>query len=232
MASTGRERVRCAVLIPVLRRPHRVEPLLESLLASSTRVHPVFITSPDDRAEQDAVRATGADMLILPDKPGVGDYAKKVNLAYRETDEPLLFLAADDLRFRKDWLEFAEAKLRPGRIGVVGTNDLGSPRVMQGQHSTHSLVTRAYADDRGTVDGPGQVLAECYRHNFVDDEFIGTAKRRSAWAFARASIVEHLHPSWGKASSDPVYRIGQASFERDRRTFQARTRLWRAGVRV
>ena len=37
-------------------------------------------------------------------------------------------------------------------IGVVGTNDLGSRRVMAGLHSTHSLVTRSRSGTWRTIE--------------------------------------------------------------------------------
>jgi hypothetical protein len=78
----------------------------------------------------------------------------------------------------------------------------------------------------GTVDEPGRLLHEGYGHNFVDNELVETAKTRDAWTFAADSIVEHLHPSWGKAERDQTYNIGRARFDADRRYFQRRQRLW------
>lgn len=216
-----------AILVPVLRRPHRVAPLLASIEAATPEPHRVlFIASPGDTDELAAVEGAGADSVVLDEAPGRGDYARKINAGYRASSEPLLFLAADDLRFHAGWLAAAMAQLGPG-IGVVGTNDLGNSRVMAGEHSTHSLVTRAYVEEFGTIDSAG-VLCERYEHNFCDDELVATAKTRQAWAFAADSIVEHLHPSWGKAERDEVYRRGQAHFHADRRLFARRARLWAA----
>lgn len=217
----------CVVLIPVLNRPHRAAPVVESITTTSdARI--VFIVSPDDHAEIHAVEAVLRDgdfMLGAPWPQGPGDYARKINLAVEETDEPLIFLGADDLIFHPEWLEHARAKAR-GAVGVIGTNDLGSPRVKQGRHSTHSLITREYVEKYGTIDQPGLALHEGYRHNFVDDELVNTAKVRRAWSFARLSHVEHLHPSWGKAETDPTYKLGLSGFEKDRATFNKRRRLW------
>jgi hypothetical protein len=216
--------VTVAVLIPMLTRAHRVAPLLESLRATSPTARPVFICSPDDTAVHNAIDTAGEERITVPG-PDPGDYARKINAGYRHTTEELMFLGADDLLFHPGWFEAALAELRPG-IGVVGTNDLGSKRVMAGEHSTHSLVTRAYCDEHGTIDGPGSVLAEVYPHEFVDDEFVTTAKHRGAWAFAFDSHVEHLHPSWGKAPMDPMYAQQAARMNTGRRIFRRRQRLW------
>lgn len=212
-----------AVLIPVLERPHRVAPLTESIRTGTRTPHRiVFCVSPHDQPTRAEVEKAGAEWMIV-DGPHPGDYARKINEAYKATDEPLLFLAADDLAFHRNWDVNAMRCLKPG-VGVVGTNDLGNPRVQSGEHATHSLVTREYAD-QGLIDGPG-LLFEGYHHNFCDDELIGTAKTRSAWAFAPDSIVEHLHPFWDKGEHDGVYARGLSKFHQDQRKFARRQLLW------
>lgn len=219
--------MKCVVLVPCLRRPHRVAPLVDSLNVAtpSGECRLLFLASPGDDAEQEAVLATGADLLVIEHSQGPGDYARKINCGYRATTEPLLFLAADDVAFRPGWLAAAREHVDTG-AHVVGTNDLGNPRVMRGEHATHSLVTRSYIDEHGTIDEPGAVLFEGYHHNWCDTEFVATAKRRGVWSFAPNSIVEHLHPHWNKAQNDAVYDLGQSRFNDDRKTYQRRCHLW------
>lgn len=213
-----------AILVPMLGRPHRVEPLLTTIVATAPDARTLFLVSPGDHDVHRAIDAAGAERLTV-DGPYPGDYARKINAGYRATREPLLFLAADDLAFHPQWFEQATSRLGPG-IGVVGTNDLGSPRVITGQHATHSLVTRAYADEFGTIDQPGAILHEGYPHEFVDDELVETAKHRGAWAFARFSHVEHLHPAWGKAPVDKLYLGQRRRMDKGRRIYQERRHLW------
>ena len=214
-----------AILVPALRRPHRVAPLLENVAKATAVPHRVvFICSPEDEAEQAAVVAAGADMLVLDRPCGAGDYARKINHGHRNTTESFLLFGADDLRFRSSWFERAVERM-VGHVGVVGTNDLGNSKVIAGEHATHPLVARWYAD-LGTVDDPAGPLHEGYDHNFVDNEFVETAKARQAWAFAPDSVVEHLHPSWSKADWDDVYERGQSGWHTDRRLFTKRARKW------
>jgi hypothetical protein len=108
---------------------------------------------------------------------------------------------------------------------VVGTNDLGNPRVTSGEHATHLLIRRSYVDEHGASwDGPKTVCHEGYRHWYVDDEIVTAAKQRGTWAMALGSVVEHLHPMWGKGEPDEVYLAGQASAKADAELFQARCR--------
>lgn len=200
-------------------------PLLESVSLATGSPHRVlFVLTEGDEAERAAVRACGADYVTLPGPHGPGDYARKINLAARESDEALLFLGADDLAFHPGWLEAATAHLSDV-VHVIGTNDLGNPRVLRGEHSTHSLLTRAYAN-LGTIDEPDKVLHEDYPHEYVDDEFVATARARGAFAFAASSIVEHLHPHWGKGATDELYDAHRRRMRQGRRVFDRRRHLW------
>lgn len=213
-----------AVLVPMLGRPHRVEPLLESLTDTTDQAHVLFLTSPEDIEVHEAIAKTGCERLDVEWQP-TGDYARKINTGVRATNEPLLFLGADDLRFHPNWLERAVEKIADG-VGVVGTNDLCNRRVTSGQHATHFLVTRAYVEWHGTIDEPGKALHEGYVHEYVDDEMVGTAKARGAWAFAADSIVEHLHPMAGKAPMDELYAQQAQRMRAGQRLYQRRRRLW------
>lgn len=207
-----------AVLIPVLNRPHLVEGLVENLRATTpanTRL--LFLCDPKDGDEIREIGRVGADMMM----PG-GNYASKINVGVYHTTEPLLFLAADDLFFTEGWFEKARRRLRPG-VGVVGVNDLCTPRVRKGNHATHFLVTRDYAK-RPTFDGQHGPLAEVYGHQNCDDEFVATARRRKAIVFATDCIVEHRHFLNG-APMDSTYEKGQATAKEDRALWKRRQRL-------
>ena len=213
--------MRLVILTPVLGRPHRVQPLLESIAAATPERHRVlFIADPDDRETVAAVQASGAGLLIHG-----GTYPEKINAGVRATWEPLLFLGADDLHYHPGWLAAAEAHLSAS-VGVVGVNDLGTRRVREGRHATHFLVSRFYASARGSIDRPGHILHEGYGHQWTDDEFVATARARGAIAFATDSVVEHLHPRRGKAEDDDTYRKGRRTALADRRLFQSREHLW------
>lgn len=213
-----------AIVVPMLGRPHRVAPLIESIEATTPHARVVFVCSPDDRHVHDAIHSTGRERLTVPG-PRPGDYARKINAGIEHTDEPLIFMAADDLLFHPGWFQAATAMLTDG-IGVVGTNDLGNPRVIRGEHSTHSLITRDYVERFGTIDEPGKAMHEGYHHEFCDDELVETAKHRNAWAFAADSIVEHLHPHWGKAPTDSIYDAQRARMRASRQHYRRRQRLW------
>lgn len=215
------------VLVPVLDRPHNVAPLVESLRATAPDVDLLFVTSPGCDAEREAIRAAGADMLEAPwHGQVVGDYAKKINLGYRSTTADLILCGADDIRFRAGWLEAVLEQAADPRAGVIGTNDLANPRVIRGEHSTHPVVARWYADIGAVADRPASIYYEGYWHECVDDELVQVAQARGVWRFAERAHVEHLHPNWGTAPEDEVYSMQAARLRFGHRVLKRRRAMW------
>ncbi len=201
------------VVVPVLDRVQNLAPLMESICANTIDPYVMFVYSPG----KDEVKAELSRLFNLypnmeyrrcPVSTPKGDYARKVNLCLDQVFTQWLFTGADDLKFHPNWFENA-MRVATDNIHVIGTQDLGNPRVLQGIHSTHTLVRTKYAREFGlTVDGtPGNVLCTGYWHEYCDDELVGVAKKRGIWAFAHDSIVEHMHPNWGKANTDDSYNL-------------------------
>ena len=206
-----------AVIVPVLNRPQNAAPFMASLRATTGLATVYAVATFDDADTAKAWEAAGATVLYAD---GIS-FASKVNAGHAQTTEPWLFIVGDDVRFHPGWLDHAQAA--SAGHDVVGTNDLGNPRVMRGEHATHMLIRRTYADAVGASwDGPGSVCHEGYRHWYVDDEIVTAARQRGAFAHAPGAVVEHLHPLWGKGSTDDVYELGQESQAADRDLFQKR----------
>lgn len=233
-----------AVLVPVLNRPKRAEPLARSLVESmlTLELELVFITTAGDAAEREEVArvcelvekmtGTPAGELVAPWPVVRGDYARKINLGLWRTRAPFVFCGADDLRFHPGWAEAAVEVTRSSDACFVGTNDLSNPKVIAGEHATHPLVCRDYAIECGTVDTPGLLYHEGYWHQFVDNEATETAQWRDCYGFAETSIVEHMHPTFPKPGQrvalDATYRLGQLHGGEDRALWRARRHLWDA----
>lgn len=212
------------VLLPVLGRPHRVEPLLENLLSSTAvPLNVLFLVSNDDTEEIEAVKKAGAKSLSFDGPPAQGQYAKKINLGYRKTKNPFLFLGADDIRFHPGWAEEA-LRVAGDHYHVVSTNDRGNAFVRQGLLATHPVIRRSYADDPGcSLDGPGVIYHEGYSHNFVDVEVSVLARQRNVFVYAKNAIAHHLHPFFNRSLPfDETYEFGMRDFRLDRETFFTR----------
>lgn len=214
--------MRVAVIVPTLHRPHVVDRVAADVAAASAG-HDVNVYFVAELHDTDTIRAVAEHptaRLIVNNR--CASYAGAVNTAIAKTDEPYLFIGADDLHFHPGWLEPLAAFA--GDYGLVGTNDGANPEVLAGHHATHYLVRRDYAE-AGCVDGP-EFLHEGYTHNWVDREAVGTAKHRRQFALALDSMVEHLHWCWGKADMDGTYAKGRDSELADRQLYQSRQHLW------
>lgn len=211
------------ILVPVLGRPHNVHPLLESLKVTKEPYAVYFICSPGDTAQIEACLRSGQQTWIVHWEPGKADFARKINWAFDRTHSQWLFQGADDIRFHAGWDAAALRIARTKSAQVIGTNDLHNPQVRRAMQSTHTLFARSYIEEQGgTHDGTGKVFCERYDHQYVDLEFCETAKRRGVWAFAKQSIVEHLHPHWGLAPDDATYEKATRLTAQDYRLYQKR----------
>ena len=230
MSSTGRagssrpaRPVLCVVVVPMLGRGHLMDRLRESLAASTDDARILWVVTGGDFDVLD--RLDGDDYVLTPPRPR-GDYAHKINAGVAASDEPLIFTAAIDLHFHPGWLEIAERHL-DDQIRVVGTDDLCNPRTAAG-HSTHTLVARDYVS-RGLIDGRPGLLCEDYLHEMCDDEIVGTARKRGAYAHAPDAHVEHLHWSAGKREKDETDDMYGGMNQRmwaDRALYRQRRALW------
>lgn len=207
-----------AILLPTYGRKDRLADVVENAVVSSDRLTVYLLMEPDEADDYPP-----AVTMTRPE--GFGNYAVAINYGYRETTEPYLFAAADDLNFHPGWLEAAMAKM-VDEIQVVGTNDLGNVEVLAGEHSTHYLVDRRYLDDiGGCYDlGPGSFMPEVYDHNWTDREFVATATKRGVWTPCLESKVEHMHYLFQKASFDQTYARSFANENEDRDIYRQRVR--------
>lgn len=224
-----------AIVVPVLRRAHQIEPLLKSIEEGTSDVdhRVVFVCSPEDKEALGECLASDADTITTTWEAGRSDFAKKVNLAYELTEEEWIFQAATDLVFHPGWASTALAVARRNRVGVVGTNDMGNPLVKRGHHSTHTLFSREYIEEYGgTHDNTGKVFSEAYEHQFVDTEFIQTAIMRGQFSPSLRSIVEHLHPHWGKGEMDETYKKATRDLVSDSEIYNNRMRFIRREMGV
>lgn len=223
------------ILLPVLGRPANAERVVASI-AAGTQVSwsAWFIATAGDDAELDAIDAVmekypQVGIMIRSVQAGPGDYAKKINSGFMVSNygepHPFVFLGADDLDFQPGWDTIALETAERTGASVIGTVDGANPLVTKGQHSTHTLVRRAYADAEGlTWDRvPGVVYAECYDHQCVDNELVAVARERGVWAFAHGSIVKHRHPLFDRSvQKDATYAKALAHGADDTQLFRQR----------
>ncbi len=231
------------ILVPILRRPHLIEPLIKNV-AATTPAGVDLIFLPDPHGDDESVETLNELDAHYAWSDTTG-WAGKINEATKYLGYRYLFCCADDVIFHRGWLDAVMqmmgglAIIKPGsgpdtiseQIQVVGTLDNLTSNVMAGEHATHFMVDRQYIDTFGGVidEGPGSFLPTAYRHNYTDTEFIETAKARGVFA-PSAALVEHAHFLAG-APFDETYRIGEDSKVADSLIFEQRRHLWEGGVK-
>lgn len=226
------------VVVPVLGRPDHAARFMESFRANTPEGRAVVLAvlSPDDPVPEPLWMATmrawvesGAHVDFLGNKGTT--FAAKVNYAHGFLRKPFgeikdpswLLLVGSDVVFHPGWLEQVLMTAELSGAKLIATNDLGNAKVMSGEHATHPLINRAWIDEHGASwDGPGVLAHEGYRHCFVDNEWTMVARDAGVFAFAQNSMIEHLHPAWGKAADDATYRLGEAAMRADHDHFIAR----------
>jgi glycosyltransferase involved in cell wall biosynthesis len=234
-----------AVIVPVLNRPQNVARLVESFrLTNDGTATLYFVCDEDDTAEIDAIAATRPALerngdrleyvdthvrIIYADK-GKSTYAQKVNKGVSHTTEDFVFVCGDDVEFTSGWM--AAVKPLTDRFDVIGTNDsepgrVRNPLVAKGSHADHFFVRREYVDDEGaSLDGPGSLAPECYRHWYTDREIIELAKARGVFAPCLDSVVIHHHPGYDgdedAREADPTYMLAVNESDKDHKTWMQR----------
>jgi len=209
------------ILVPVMRRG-MARPFMQSLAGSGApwigSLVSACVYGEDEALAQEWLQAgAGAVMCVGTTMP------QKVNAGFRATHQTWALFVGEDVRFHTGWHAAAMAAAQGDRFSVIGTNDLGHPKVLAGEHATHFLLRRSYVDEHGAGwDEPGVMMHEGYRHWFADDEIVTAAKQRGVWTSAPDCVIEHMHPAWGKAPNDEVYALGARHEAADRRVFEAR----------
>ena len=206
------------VAIPTM-RPKRIRRLVDNLVAR-TPIFPkiVIISHLPEVFEQTADQ----NVTTWDDGPEVHSFGHRINAMFERTTEPYFFMGADDVWFQPRWYEVARSYMDsiPGG-GVVAVNDLWNGS------GTLALIARSYIEEcDGTMDGTGPVIHRGFAHSFSETELFDTAKARGRFAYARESIVEHVHPYAGKSEWDDVYTLGYSTSAQDEALFKSRQHLW------
>lgn len=220
------------VAIPILNRPHAIEPCAARWRHALTEL--LFLPDETDAESLQVLERAGLPFALAPPAPdwGVPTFASKINHAYRVTNRPFLLYVGDDVSPQRPtlWPHQALAILRDPTIGLLSTNDRHHYLNRAGVLATHGIVRRAYVEQHGTASlpGSGPVFSEAYRHAGPDIEISVVALRRNAMRHASRIVLEHRHHLAGKAAPDGTYQLGRSFLEGDRAIVRARVPEWEA----
>jgi len=218
-----------AVLCPIYKRTKNIGPLIDSFKANTDpgQAKLVFII---DEGDEDALAAIpkhdGAVGRLTAPRSSC---AEKWNYGFAFTEQPWVLCIGDDVRFHEGWLD--QARKLSADFDVIGTNDspngVRNPKVANGSHADHFFVRRAYVDEYGaSLEGPGILAPEAYKHWYVDKEIVGLARARGVFSPCLESVVEHLHPGYdgdeAARQADPTYMKAVEHSAEDAETFKER----------
>lgn len=230
-----------AVLVPIYKRTENMWALAASFAETTKRGEATlyFVLDEGDKEARDEYFKIGPPAGIDDRDPEVSflpatgeSCAAKWNAGFKKTTEPWVLCVGDDVRFHEGWLD--AARKLSDRFDVIGTNDtadqIKNPKVANGSHADHFFVRRAYVDEYGaSLDGPGVLACEDYRHWYVDLEIIKLARARGVFTPCLDSIVEHLHPGYDgdedARAADPTYMVAVENKEADEKTYESRLPL-------
>lgn len=213
-----------AILVPSLDRPQFLRRLVANIHEATPEEHFIAFCVSDDESKRilDELNEWYLDDSASEDRRYVTRMNKLVGFL---DDAATVFFGSDDVVHHPGWLSRALAVMATGP-SVVVVNDLHN---MAG---TQAVVRRDYLD-RAVFDHPGLAFHPGYRHNFADNEMFFTASQRGEFAWAKDSIVEHLHPLFHSANSvpwDDTYRNAQKGWAEDERRWKERQALIAAAI--
>lgn len=205
------------ILIPAM-RAHKLPALIDNIEAVTPSPHKVYWAAAIDSECAGVLKALKQKVLL--DRGA--SWPVRINALYEISNEPYIFLGADDLLYHPDWYEAAlECMERVENVGVVSVNDLNNP------YGTSSLIAREYIEQfGGTMDGSGPIIHPGYHHNWCDTELRQTGEHRGRWVYCEHAVVEHIHHDNGKAPYDEVYALGDKYLQEDVGLFFSRHPLW------
>lgn len=189
----------CAVLLPSLGRPHRLEAVVANIRRTTPEDHMILACVGDPESLEILTRlgVYAFDDTGSEDKRYVTrmNRLSEVSVAF---NAKTVFFGSDDVIHHHGWLSNAlEVMAGPGEPSVVIVNDLHNSQ------GTQALVASDYLD-RTVFDDPSVAFHPGYLHQFADTEMFLTAAVKGQAARAMTSIVEHLHPVWKSANALPV----------------------------
>ena len=195
-----------SILLPTRNRPHNLKRLYESVRATASQMPEFSVYADEDPASAELARSLGMVVTLGTRRILLSDMW---NVAYRAATGDILMLCGDDIIFRTPnwdvWVREAFAAY-PDKIAFVYGDDLAHGR----KHGTHGFLHRTWVELIGYFTPP--IFSFGYCDTWLND----VAEELGRRVFLPDVVTEHMHPFWGKAEMDSVYRDGIERHDRDR----------------
>lgn len=191
---------------PTRGRPASVDRFVQAARATARwpdRLEFIFAVDDDDAesGQADVLRQPGPNVKVVRvPRQTLSHYW---TICARVARGPLYMQAGDDLVPRTDGWDAgfwtAYGALPPDRIGLLFADD-GSPTGSGRTFATHGVITQEWLDVLGYFTPPyfSSDFGDTWLNELADS--IGRKRR------VHSSIIEHLHPLWGKAAWDRTHQ--------------------------
>jgi glycosyltransferase involved in cell wall biosynthesis len=207
-----------AILTPTYGRPHKIQSYIDNIrsVTNMDLAEIVFIVEDDDLEVKKLCQESGEKTFI---NTRARSFGGAMNTAVRLLDNQYFFGSSDDFFFHPNWLEPLLELTE--KYGFIKCNDLGRTDNL----ATCYLINRSYLT-RCVPDSPEDIVCEKYLHNFTDTELTAVAIANGEYYYCQESIVEHMHPVWGKAEYDATYGLQNGTWQYDENIFYERSSFW------
>lgn len=88
------------------------------------------------------------------------------------------------------------------------------PAVAYGSDGSPAMIPTYWVMDSRIISTIGQMVPAVLRHNYIDNYVADLATGADALREVKNVLVEHLHPLWDKAETDPSYELSSAHHNR------------------
>lgn len=181
------------VICPTRGRPGKALEAFEAFISTKTlsTTSMIFAVDPDDPtlAQYQEVPV----LVVSKGGSGMGFPLNEAAMKLVDSADILGFVG-DDHRFRTPGWDHAIRKaLKAG--GIAYGNDLGRPEL-----PTQVFISSSIVKALGWMALPGA------HHLYLDDTWAELGRRAGCLHYLEEVIIEHMHPEYGKASTDAGYQ--------------------------
>lgn len=194
-----------SICLPSKGREARLNQMIQSAVKLASKPELLeFCIYLDQNDEFDPIELLPAHFKIIrgPRLPT----STMTNLAYALSSGEILMYAADDILFRTlNWDDLIRRHFIVFEDGIclVYGNDC-SPNASR--LATHGFVTRTW------TDAVNFLLPTRFESEFCDKWLSDVSKKLHRKLYLPDLIIEHFHPSWGKAEIDQTYEFRAARY--------------------
>lgn len=209
------------VVIPTFKRPLSLQSTYDQL-KDNKDIHLIFVVHESDDVSRLKLARMEVDYMV-DNQPPSGVNA--TNCGYWGVTSEWFVIGQDDFKWHDGWLKEVLEVRDKTNAKVIGFNDGYTGE--RPEHSVGWFINRSYVRENSLSIGfPNVIFNPHYKKNFSDNELCETARFRNVWAYAPKALLEHLHPSFGKAKSDETYEKLDEKFQEDMALYQSRKHLW------